>query len=126
MPIGWQSTATSSSQIWKKNRHMTTKKNNKTVTTKKSCVEGSSERIMSKSELSKTEKIWLLGVKEILDVEDAVLLTGLSMQRLYALCSLGEIPHYKSAHVEADKTGKTYFKKSELEAWMTSQPKSKV
>lgn len=53
-----------------------------------------------------------LGAKEVLDIEEAALLTGYKVKGLYTLTSEKRIPHYK-------KNGKLYFKKSELEAWLT-------
>lgn len=54
----------------------------------------------------------LLGSKEVLGVEEAALLTGYKVKGLYTLTCEKRIPHYK-------KNGKLYFKKDELEAWMT-------
>lgn len=54
----------------------------------------------------------LLGAKEVLDIEEAALLTGYKVKGLYTLTSEKRIPHYK-------KNGKLYFKKSELEEWLT-------
>lgn len=53
-----------------------------------------------------------LGAKEVLDIEEAALLTGYKIKGLYTLTSEKRIPHYK-------KNGKLYFRKDELEAWMT-------
>ena len=58
------------------------------------------------------EKAARLGVKEVLDIEEAAMLTGYKVKGLYTLTSEKRIPHYK-------KNGKLYFKKSELEAWLT-------
>lgn len=54
----------------------------------------------------------LLGAKEVLDISEAAMLTGYKLKGLYTLTHEKRIPHYK-------KNGKLYFKKSELEAWMT-------
>ncbi len=54
----------------------------------------------------------LLGAKEIIGIEEAALLTGYKVKGIYSLTHERRIPHYK-------KNGKLYFKKSELEAWMT-------
>ena len=62
--------------------------------------------------LNRIEQLTLLSAKNILNVEDVCALTGLSKSRIYALCSTKEIPHYKQ--------GQLYFKRSELEAWMTA------
>ena len=54
----------------------------------------------------------LLGAKEVLTIEEAALLTGYKVKGLYELTSTKRIPHYK-------KNGRLYFRKSELEGWMT-------
>ena len=53
-----------------------------------------------------------LGAKEVLTIEEAALLTGYKVKGLYELTSTKSIPHYK-------KNGRLYFRKSELEGWMT-------
>lgn len=53
-----------------------------------------------------------LGAKEVLIIEEAALLTGYKVKGLYELTSTKRIPHYK-------KNGRLYFRKSELEGWMT-------
>jgi excisionase family DNA binding protein len=69
---------------------------------------------MSK-ELNELEKITLLGVKQVLTTEEAVLLTGLSVSTLHKLTSAKQIPHYKS------RGGKiNYYDKEELTKWMLS------
>lgn len=50
--------------------------------------------------------------KNILTVEDVALLTSLSKDRIYTLCSERRIPHYKQ--------GKTYFRRDEVEKWLLS------
>lgn len=50
---------------------------------------------------------------DILTIDDASILLGLSKSRVYALCSQRDIPHYKQ--------GKLYFKRKELEVWMTAK-----
>lgn len=52
--------------------------------------------------------------KEVIDIEEAVKLTSLKKSYIYKLNHLGEIPSYSYS----DK-GKLYFKRSELEKWMT-------
>lgn len=55
----------------------------------------------------------ILQTKEALNVEDVVLLTGLSKSHIYKLCWAQKIPYYK------DPMGKMlHFKKSEIEGWM--------
>lgn len=58
------------------------------------------------------EKATRLGVKEVLDIEEAAMLTGYTVKGLYNLTSEKRIPHYK-------KNGRLFFRKTELEAWMT-------
>ena len=57
------------------------------------------------------EQLTLIGAKPVLDLEEAVVFTGLSRGHLYRLTSEKQIPYYK-------KCRKLYFKKSELENWM--------
>ena len=54
----------------------------------------------------------LIGAKETLTAEEAALYTGYRIKGIYALTSSRQIPHYK-------KNGKLYFKKEELDRWMT-------
>lgn len=54
----------------------------------------------------------LLAGKNVIGVEEAAMLTGYTVKGIYTLTSEKRIPHYK-------KNGKLYFKKDELEAWMT-------
>ena len=62
--------------------------------------------------LNKIEQYSLLGAKNVLSIDDAALLTGISKSHLYRLTSTNKIPYYKP-------TGKQiYFDRSELEAWM--------
>lgn len=61
--------------------------------------------------LDRIERISLVGVKNVLDLQEAVILTGFSKGQLYRLTSNKQIPHFK-------KNQKLYFKKSELEDWM--------
>lgn len=54
----------------------------------------------------------LLAAKNVLTLEDAALLTGLSKSHLYRLTCTHQIPYYKP-------NGKQiYFDRAELEAWM--------
>ena len=54
----------------------------------------------------------LLAAKNVLTLEDAALLTGLSKSHLYRLTCTHQIPYYKP-------NGKQiYFDRMELEAWM--------
>lgn len=58
------------------------------------------------------ERAALIGAKPVLGVEEAAEFTGYTVKGIYTLTSEKRIPHYK-------KNGKLYFKKDELEAWMT-------
>ena len=63
--------------------------------------------------LAVIKQLLLLGTKNVLNMDDASLLTGFSKSHLYKLVCAKEIPHFKS------RGGKiTYFKKEELEQWM--------
>ena len=64
------------------------------------------------AKLEKLERMASLTTKNVLNVEDAAELTGLSKSRIYVLCQKNMIPHYKQ--------GKTYFKRDEVEKWLTS------
>lgn len=73
---------------------------------------------MSKEEmilvrLERLEQLTLLAAKNVLNIDDVADLTGLSKARIYTLCSKREIPHYKQ--------GKAYFKRDEVERWMTAR-----
>lgn len=57
------------------------------------------------------EQLTLIGAKPVLNLEEAVVFTGLSKGHLYRLTSEKQIPYYK-------KCRKLYFKKSELEDWL--------
>ena len=61
--------------------------------------------------LERIEQYTLLAAKNVLTMDEACMLTGLSKARMYALTSEKKIPHYKQ--------GKLYFKRKELEQWMT-------
>ena len=61
------------------------------------------------------KKATLLGVKEVLNVDEAVMFTGYSKQQLYKLAQHRLIPHYRSSG------GKLiFFNKEELNKWMMS------
>ena len=57
-------------------------------------------------------KLVTLGSKEVLQIEDVVILTGLSKSHIYRLTSKRKIPHSKPTG------GFIYFKRSEIEEWM--------
>lgn len=60
-------------------------------------------------------RMTLIGAKTILDLDETVLFTGLSKGHLYRLTSQRQIPFFR-------KNRKLYFKKSDLESWMTETP----
>lgn len=66
-------------------------------------------------ELTAIKQAAVLGAKNVLNMDDAVALTGMSKNYLYKLVSQKRIPHYKNAGGK-----RTFFKREELEAWMLS------
>ena len=62
--------------------------------------------------IKELKQVTLLGVKEVLDVNDLAALTGLSQARIHRLTSQRLIPYYKP------NGGKLFFKKSEINAWL--------
>lgn len=67
-------------------------------------------------ELQDIKRYTLLQAKQVLDMNDATLLTGLSKARLYALTSSHKIPFYKSPEGR-----NIYFNREELNAWMLAR-----
>lgn len=67
-------------------------------------------------ELQEIKRYTLLQAKQVLDIDDASLLTGLSKSRIYALTSGGKIPHHKSPEGRS-----LYFSREELNNWMLSR-----
>ena len=65
-----------------------------------------------KVQLNRIEKLTLLSAKNVLCLNDVVLLTGLSKSHIYKMTHSRKIPFYKP-------NGKQiYFDRSELESWM--------
>lgn len=62
--------------------------------------------------LEEIKKYSLLGAKNVLTLDEAALLTGLTRSYLYRLTSQKQIPFYKP------NGRKVYFNRAELEAWM--------
>lgn len=58
--------------------------------------------------------------KDVLSVDDAALYLGVSKSLLYKLTSSRRIPHYKPSNKLI------FFKRSELEAWVTKNHISEV
>lgn len=62
--------------------------------------------------LDRIEALTLIAAKDVLDLDEAVLFTGYSKGHLYRLTCGRAIPHFK-------KDRRLFFRKAELEAWMT-------
>ena len=66
-----------------------------------------------KLQLDRIEQYAALSAKPIYDVEECARFTGYKRSHIYALTHSKRIPHYKQG-------SKVFFKRSELEAWMTA------
>lgn len=64
--------------------------------------------------LERIERLLVLSGKEVFNTKEAAMFLGISETRLYHLVSGKQIPHYKKGQTN-------FFKKTELEGWMTSQ-----
>jgi excisionase family DNA binding protein len=64
-----------------------------------------------KEQLDRIESLTRLSAKEVLDINEAALLTGYSVNYLHSLTSGKKIPHYKQGNF-------LRFRKSELENWL--------
>ena len=64
-----------------------------------------------RQEITELKQYTLLAAKEVLNLNDVAIWTGISKAHLYRLTSEQEIPHYK-------KGKNLFFKKSEIEEWM--------
>lgn len=62
--------------------------------------------------LERIETLLAASIKEVFDIHEAAAFIGISESRLYHLTSAKEVPHYKRGN-------STFFRKSELEDWMT-------
>lgn len=62
-------------------------------------------------QLDRIERYSMLAAKNVLVLDDVVILTGLSKSHLYKLTYTRQIPHYKNAKI-------IYFDRAEIEAWM--------
>lgn len=67
------------------------------------------EEILAK--LEAIERNTLLAAKNVLTIDDVVLLTGISKSSIYRLTSQNKIPHYKP------NGGYIYFDRAEIEDW---------
>lgn len=63
-------------------------------------------------QIGRVERLVSLGAKSVLDAREAAAFTGLSLKHIYRLTSERRIPFYR-------KNRKIYFKKTELESWLT-------
>ena len=66
-----------------------------------------------KKELQEIKNLTLLGVKQVVTMEEAALLTGLSVPYLYQLSSAKKVPYHKR-----QGGNKNYFDKDELYRWL--------
>lgn len=66
------------------------------------------------AQLNRIEMLTTMTAKTIFNLEEAAMFTGFTAGHLYRLTSGKQIPHYK-------KNRKLYFKKEELEEWLTEQ-----
>lgn len=66
------------------------------------------------AKLDRMERLTMIGAKEVLDLDEAVMFTRLSKGHLYRLTSERKIPHYK-------KCRKLYFNKKELAEWLLAE-----
>lgn len=73
---------------------------------------GASEYQEIAARLDRIEKLALLGSKEVLSIDECVILTGYTKSHLYRMTSQRKIPFYKPMG------GTIYFKKSEVEQWL--------
>lgn len=65
------------------------------------------------NQLQELKRLAVLGAKNVLNMDDVCLLSGLSKSHLYKLVWSKRIPYYKS---EGGKM--TYFNKQEIENWL--------
>lgn len=73
--------------------------------------------------LSMSDRIALLGIKNVLTLDDLVLYTGYARATLKSLTSRGNIPSYKPAFMRGSKglnNAKNFYKKAEIDEWLTS------
>jgi excisionase family DNA binding protein len=62
--------------------------------------------------MERLERLLLIAGKAVLTTEETALFLGISRGHLLHMTAAREVPHYR-------KGNKCYFRKSELEAWMT-------
>lgn len=61
--------------------------------------------------LDRIEKFTIIQSKNVLDIEECSIFTGMSMSHLYNMTSLREIPHFK-------RNRRLYFVKEDIERWL--------
>lgn len=61
--------------------------------------------------LNEIQRTIILGSKKALNIDDLMLITGLSKDRIYKLVKYRQVPYYKSR-------GRLFFDKDEIESWM--------
>lgn len=71
------------------------------------------ELLKLEESISELKKLTLLSAKDVLNIEDVSYLTGLSIQRIYALTCYNQIPFFKR-----EGSRKCYFDKKEINEWM--------
>ena len=62
--------------------------------------------------LTEIERYTIIAAKNVLNLDDVAILTGLSKSHLYKLTSTKQIPHYKP------NAKAMYFDRKEIEDWM--------
>lgn len=71
--------------------------------------------------LSLADRIALIGVKNVIDLDELVLYTGLTRDYLKMLTQRGIIPSYKPEYSRKYRNNtKNYYKKAEIDEWLTS------
>lgn len=71
--------------------------------------------------LSLADRIALIGVKNVIDMDELVLYTGLTRDYLKMLTQRGIIPSYKPEYSRKYRNNtKNYYKKAEIDEWLTS------
>lgn len=67
-----------------------------------------------KKKLNRLEQLALLGAKNVLNLDDVVLISGLSKSTLYKKTANRELPYYR-----AEGGKQIFFRKDEVENWLT-------
>lgn len=71
--------------------------------------------------LSLADRIALIGVKNVIDIDELVLYMGLTRDYLKMLTQKGIIPSYKPEYSRKYRNNtKNYYKKAEIDEWLTS------